>query len=509
MSELTRLPALAAVHIALGILILLWDLAMARRIARRRDTPAPMSALSALGGLLIVPALVILLANDSVLTGRAMTAVAWTWPVATGLIAAQAIYALAAGLVSPVIGVPIAAYDLALAVIAGVGYAAFCGAHLSETLLALRAAESHAIGIGTGMSTLLLPYFLYVPMLAPATRLRRLPGALAGSGMAALAALWTVLLVLSLSPARRAVHSYDRYAAARLQERPDSDFTVGLKVLPTLHGAPVPLAIQSDLALADSLGAGMLSVYIAPAGATGFALDSLADALDAKRSVMRLVATLDWEQGATLSDTASREQYLAARIEDAKRIARHLHPDYLVPVRDPNGAAASVVGMLPPSRWKRFFRGAAEAVRAGDTSVTLMAHVGGFGARDSALYAWALSPDAPVGAAAISLWPGPSGAGTLDTHMRAMDRWLAATPSSKPQWVLEAGAYPRIYGEASQDHALWGALAWATSRSAISGVVLFEASDYGSSVGLRAPGGRLRPAALAMRQAVQALTGSR
>ncbi|HET7564661.1 MAG TPA: hypothetical protein VFJ96_06685, partial [Gemmatimonadaceae bacterium] len=101
-----------------------------------------------------------------------------------------------------------------------------------------------------------------------------------------------------------------------------------------------------------------------------------------------------------------------------------------------------------------------------------------------------------------------NGAATLDTRLATIDRWLAATPSRKEQWVLEADAYPRAHGELSQERALWGTLAWATSRHPIRGVIIFEASDYESPLGLRAPDGRLRPAAVAVRQAVRALSGS-
>jgi hypothetical protein len=71
--------------------------------------------------------------------------------------------------------------------------------------------------------------------------------------------------------------------------------------------------------------------------------------------------------------------------------------------------------------------------------------------------------------------------------------------------VLEAGGFPLVHGELSQERALWGVLAWATSRSAIRGLVIFEASDYGAQLGLRAPGGRVRRVAAAAQRAIRAL----
>jgi hypothetical protein len=507
MSALSGLPALAAAHLALCVLVLAWNLVTAGRIASRHAAPLPMSALSAVAGLLIAPALVILLANDSVLTSRALSAVAWAWPVTAVLVAAQVVYALSRGLVAPAIGLPLMAYDLVLAVVYGLGYLMSHGVVIPEPLLSLPAAETRAIALSTGVNVLLLPYFLFIPILAPASRRRRGVGTIAGGAMGALAAVWTVLLITSVPASARAVHSYDRYVGTRLQERPDSDFTVGLKIFPTLRGAPAPLSFDTDMALADSLGVAILSVYIAPRGASAAVLDSLAHTLDEKRSAMQLIVALQWDAARPTRDQASRERYFAARLADVARIARHLHPDYLVPVLDPTGEASAAVGAASLDRWEHYLRDAAGAAHRADSGIKVMVHVGGFGTRDSTLYSWAVDERA-VDAVGLSLSPGYGGGATLDGRTSTLDRWLAATPSRTPQWILEASGFPRAYGEVSQARALWGMLAWATSHRAIKGVVLFEASDYASPRGLRAPGGRLRLAAGAARQAIRALNGS-
>jgi hypothetical protein len=72
-------------------------------------------------------------------------------------------------------------------------------------------------------------------------------------------------------------------------------------------------------------------------------------------------------------------------------------------------------------------------------------------------------------------------------------------------WVLEARGFPAVHGDLNQERALWGALAWATSRSAVKGYVVYQASDYESPTGLRAPGGRIRRAAAAVRRAIRTL----
>ena len=90
--------------------------------------------------------------------------------------------------------------------------------------------------------------------------------------------------------------------------------------------------------------------------------------------------------------------------------------------------------------------------------------------------------------------------------MRTADGWLNSYPEPKEHWVLEAGGLPMAHGEESQARAIWGTLAWATSRRAVKGAIFFEASDYGTPVGLRAPGGRVRPAADALARAIRVLS---
>jgi len=71
-----------------------------------------------------------------------------------------------------------------------------------------------------------------------------------------------------------------------------------------------------------------------------------------------------------------------------------------------------------------------------------------------------------------------------------------------------AGGYPLVHGEQNQERAIWGVLAWATAETAIKGLVVYEAGDYYTVRGLRAPGGRLRPSTAAILRAEQGLRSS-
>jgi hypothetical protein len=196
-------------------------------------------------------------------------------------------------------------------------------------------------------------------------------------------------------------------------------------------------------------------------------------------------------------------------VRDVARIAGRLHPAYVVPVLDPNGAAARALGQPPLGSWTSYLNDAAAAAHRARSGTRVMAHVGGFGARDSALYAWAASRSSGVDAVGVSLFPSLGGAAALDARMRTVDSWLRDSRSTKEHWVLEAGGLPMTHGEASQELALRGILAWATSRIAIKGLIIDEASDYESPLGLRTPSGRLRPAAAAAAAAIRELGENR
>jgi hypothetical protein len=74
--------------------------------------------------------------------------------------------------------------------------------------------------------------------------------------------------------------------------------------------------------------------------------------------------------------------------------------------------------------------------------------------------------------------------------------------------VFGAGGYPLAHGELSQDRAILAALAWATSHEHVRGLVVTEANDYGQAMGIRAPHGRFRAAAVALRRSFEALRES-
>ncbi len=497
----------AAPHLVVAALLVVWNLVVAGRITRLRSLPAPLGALSALAALLVTPALFVIVATTSTVAGRALADIVWLWPAAVLLAAAQAGYALITGVTAPAVALPIMAYDTLLAVVAMVTMMAARGGEPAAMWQAVAAADVRALAAAAHPLALLLPYYLHVPILAPLSPLRRNAGSPLRAAVAALALLWMVLILAAFPGARRSVRSYARYAGVRLQERPAGDFAVGVRILPALTGWPTQSALARDLAMVDSLDAGVMSVALAPRGVTARVLDSLSRALDTERGARRLVAVLDVAEGprALRDDAAAWAAYLARRQDDAVRIAQRLHPDYLVPALDMRRAIAGESSRIPDAAWRAYLVAATRAVHRVAPQTRVLAHVSGFGPRDSARYAWAAASDAPVDGVALTLFPWYGGAAALDARIATVSRWMSASHSTREHWVLGAGGFPLVHGERSQLLALWGTLAWATSRPQVRGVVIYESDDYGAPLGLRAASGRIRPAAARVARAIDAL----
>src|SRR5918911_2232420 len=291
---------LATAHFLISLAVLAWDVWMAGQISRLRKAPPPFAALTALVGLLVAPALLVVLAASSILTGRTLASavVTWLWPATLVLFAGQAIYATLRRLVTPIIGLPIAAYDAVIAAAAIVRYLITLDVPVPATLLALGATQTAVLALVGGGAALFSPLYLSVPILSPAFPARWSASVSFRLTLAALAAAWTTLFVIELPRGRRAVVSYDDprvfpFARERLQERPGGDFALGLKLLPDLDGTPPPTALRSDLALTDTLDVDAVSVVIDPAGASAAVLDSLGRALDAlRRDTTALIVAL-------------------------------------------------------------------------------------------------------------------------------------------------------------------------------------------------------------------------
>ncbi len=490
---------LAPGHLALTLVIIVWNVLLAGRIAQLRLASRPFAITTGLAGLLMIPAFVVAIATTSVITGRALAAVDWLWAFTIVLCAVQASWALSRRVVNPLLGFPIAAYDILLAIAALSRLAVAHGLDIPRPLLVLMAAEVDSLALMTSDAAILSPLFLHVPLIAPA--FPPLSNWTQGfrAAMAAFALAWFGLLAAEIPRADVALDSYDDHKGDRLTERP-SGFAVGLKLLPDVERPPSPATVKADFTMAEWTGVNAVNVVIVP-NASALAIDSVANTVGSlPRDSLIVIVTIGYGNK-ILPELRKQPLDADARLRTMRRVLSSIRPDIVVPAQDPYGIGARMLGRLAPTEWQDYYTKSAALVKQVRPRTSVARAISSFDSRDTTLYAWAVEPGSPIYVIGFSFYPTRLGARSMDAGFRAADRWMRARPSPKPHWVLGAGGYPLAHGEISQERAIWAALSWATSRESVKGLVVSDANDYGQAMGVRAPSGRLRRAAEVLRTA--------
>lgn len=519
---------LAPAHLALTGIILIWDVVLAGRIAQNDQAERPLQVMCGFAALVILPALLLSLATSTVLTNRAVSAMDWLWPAVLILYAAQSVYALVRGLVpgeliresaTPhvagfglprflfALGLPIALYNVLIAAIGVERYLVAHGHTSAEPFVALLGAQSLAMVVATGTASVLAtPFYVNVPIISPAFPALHKYTAPFRALVSFYGGAWIfVILIIGLPRAVVQLQSYASHARDPLRERPNGDFAIGVKLLPDLAGPPPAAAAHADSALADTMEVDAVAVVVRP-GISRAALDSIGRVLDpARRDSTTIIVAIGYPL-TLVPDVETHPFDENERLVTVRRIVDRLHPDILLPAEDPYGSGARSLGALQPARWESYLINAVRAAKSIDPNVRIGVSASDYRHGDSVLFAWAARARSPVDIVGFSFFPSPYVGGGIQTDTRTADRWMRATPTRKDVWVFATGGYPLAYGERSQADAIWQVLAWATDHPAIKGAVVYEAGDYVTVRGLRAPNGRFRPAASAV---MRALTGLR
>jgi hypothetical protein len=499
---------LPAAYLLLSLVILVWDVVLAGRIAQLRQATRPFAALTGMVGLLLLPAALLRIATSTFITGRAVISVDWIWPLIVVLVAVQAIYAISRRLVNPLWGVPIVVYDVTIAVVEIVRFGIAHGIAIANVFAPFVIAESSFLSVITTPIAVTTPFFFLVPMVSPAFPAIRRSTALFRAFIAAVAFVFVALLgVLGGDAAAKSTAALRKYAGELLHERPAGDFRVGLKILPDIGSLPSGAAVANDLALVDSLRVGAIAIVIAP-GAPKAAMDSVARIIETLEDSVTVIITVGY-RGKLVPELGHVPLDEAERLGTIDYIMRRIQPDILLPAEDPTGVGSRIVGRLSPDRWEQYITTAAKLAKSINPRVRIGVSIARYRATDSVLYAWAAKKGSPVDVVGFSLFPEKLGIGDLtETFEPAADRWMKTMPPVKDHWVFAVGGYPLNEGEVTQSRAIWQALAWATGHSMIKGLVVYEASDYGQARGLRAPNGRLRSAAAFVATAIRRLRES-
>jgi len=505
--------ALPLLSLFAALLMLMWDVGLAGRLARVAEAPRGWATLTALTGLLLIPAALIRIVGSSLLDGRTVATLAWIWPLVLTMIAGQAFITLVRRLGSRALVVLIVLYDCILAAGGWIEYAAGNGVILPSELHALPTAIAGAMGYLAGPAALWSPYAVAPPLIAPAYRARWAVNASVRGIIGLYSVIAIVAVASELPQAIRAVDSFSRWTLAPLRERPvDRPLLVGVQILPVVRGTPAPLALRYDTDLADSANVDVIAVTVAPSGATPRALDSLARTLEPYRADSTLlVVTLGWDLPEALRVRFAPTAWERDRTQLVDQVVRRLRPDILVPLDDPNGMGVMIVGPREATEWQPLLTQLAKTAHTLRPRTRVLAAISTFDTRDSVLAAWAATPRSGLDGIGYVMLPGFRGGVTLEARMQAADRWRAVRISqgaTSDEWVLLAAGFPWTQGEVAQDRGLWGVLSWASARPTINGAIVGDAGDYSTRRGLRGPGGRLRLANTSLRRAIRGLSES-
>ncbi len=497
---------LAVLPLALGLLVLLWDILLAGWIASQRQASRTFTTLTGLCGLIVAPAALVAMATVLESTARTLVGVTWIWPLVTIAFAVQVLYALVARLLTPAVGVPLLLYNACVATIATSDFLVSISGTAPIWLQGAVAARDAVAGLAVGRAALVSPFALLVPMIAPAYPARWKASAGVRALLTLTATAVATLLLMQWPQAVGAIRSYDAAIGVRLQERPANDFAIGLRMYSRLEGPPPARLVKADLKLADTLKARAMLVVLTNKGTSNAALDSLARLLDPWRADSGTIAiALEVDEKSKVPDNAQQ----LATIE---RVLLRLRPDVLIP-----GWRAPLPTLLPSQEpeiawWKDMLTSTAGVIARVRPRTQLGWSAARVDTRDSAVYDWASSPESPVRVLGVVAYPSFAGLPAVDARLRAFDRWhalaLARYGSPRSHWLMEVGGLPRAHGDAAQTASVMQSLAWGTRRSWITVAILGDAGDYDASIGLRAANGRERNVVGVVARASRALRES-
>src|SRR4051812_29997849 len=341
---------LPAAYLLLSLVILIWDVVLAGRIAQLRQATRPFAAITGMVGLLMLPAALLRLSTSTFITGRAVMSVDWIWPLVMVLVALQAIYALSRRLVNPLWGLPIVVYDAVVALVE-VGRCGIArGPPLASPLAPFVIAQSSFLSVITAPVAVPTPFFFMVPIVSPAFPALRRTTAMIRAAIATAAFVFVCLMgVLGGGAAAKSTVSLRKYAGEQLHERPAGDFRIGLKILPDVGSPPSNAAVANDLALADSIGVGAIAIVIAP-GATKLAIDSVARIVEQLEDSVTVIIAIGY-RGKLVPELGHVALDERGRLKTIDAVVRQIHPDILLPAEDPLGLGTRIVGNLPVKRW--------------------------------------------------------------------------------------------------------------------------------------------------------------
>lgn len=484
---------LAPLTLFFALAILAWNVVLAGWMAARREAPRVFTQLTSICGMMVAPALVIAVAAGTETGARTVAGIAWLLPLVCTAFVLQVAYALLARLVSPLVAIPILVFDLIVTAVAVGDYWVSRTGHAPLFLQSVVAARDVVMGMTLGRAALVSPFAVLVPMIAPAYPAKWRLSALVRILLVLMATALTTLMCIEWPRGVASVRSYTRAVPEVSTPRLAGDLALGLRLFPVLTGAPDARVAKADMAQANAFAPDVVLLVLDLEGTRAAALDSLVRVLAPLRHDSVRIAVA-FHHGRTL--TRPGDDVYAQAVE---RILTRLKPAVFFPATiDP--VPSVLATSVPAAGWWRQMISTTDAVRKRVRPATrLGVMLSRLDARDSAVYAWAVTAAPAVDVIGAVIFPSYSGMPGVDARLRAFARWHTFATDSLPDnrvtpihWLANVGGLPHAHGDASQLAAIRHSMAWASRQSWIHAVVIGEPADYRGRTGIRAANGRVR-----------------
>lgn len=486
---------LAPLTLFFALAILAWDIVLAGWMAARREAPRVFTQLTSICGMMVAPALVIAIAAGTETGAHTVAGIAWLLPLVCFAFVLQVAYAMFAGLVSPLVALPILLLNLIVTAVAAGDYWVSQTGSAPILLQSVVAARDVVMGMTLGRAALVSPFAVLVPMIAPAYPAKWRLSALARILMVLTATAVTTLMCIEWPRGVASVRSYVRSVPEVSAPRTAGDLALGMRLLPVLTGAPDARMAKADMAQAVAFAPDVVLLMLDLEGTRAAALDSLVRILEPLRKDSVRIAVA-FQHGRTL--TRPDDDVYAQAVE---RILQRLKPAVFFPAG--NEPVPSVLAtQMPNAGWWRQMIQTTDAIRERVRPATrLGVMLSRLDARDSAVYAWAMTAAPAVDVIGAIIFPSYSGMPGVDARLRAFERWHVIATDSAPvasvtptHWLANVGGLPHAHGDDAQLAAIRRSLAWATRQPWIHAAIIGEPADYRGRTGIRAANGRIRSA---------------
>ncbi len=332
-------------------------------------------------------------------------------------------------------------------------------------------------------------------MIAPAYPAKWRLSALARILMVLTATAVTTLLCIEWPRGVASVRSYARTVPEISTPRTAGDLALGMRLFPALTGSPNARMVKADMAQAKAFAPDIVLLVLDLEGTRAAALDSLVKVLAPLRQDSVRIAVA-YHHGLTL--TRPDDDVYAQAVE---RILLRLRPAVFFPAA--NDPVPSVLAtQMPNAGWWRQMMQTTDAIRERvRPSTRLGVMLSRLDARDSAVYAWAVTSAPVVDVIGAVIFPSYSGMPGTDARLRAFARWhvraadsLSTNRTTPTHWLANVGGLPHAHGDDAQLAAIQRAMAWASRQPWIHAAIIGEPADYRGRNGIRAANGRIRSA---------------